>query len=341
MRNRFATLGDEEKMMLFARASEQTKLAAQVIEKDWWVTIVLRLLAQSSCADYLSFKGGTSLSKAWGLIDRFSEDADLALDHSFFDIDNTSRSQRLKLRKESRQFITETLSSELSDALGVLGNSDYIVEPVTMVGDKEIDGDKDPTAIMVKYKSLYPPLLSYLQPAVKIEISCLSMKEPVAPRVLSSLVSQCVPALEQDDSFVMNTVLPTRTFLEKAFLLNEEYQRDHPRSFRMSRHLYDLERMMDTEYGSSALSDRVLYRAIVQHRRDYYSLKYVDYGSNNPDRIMICPPDNLLPEWRTDYQAMQQSFIYGRSLPFDDLIDRMHILQERFRNLCTKNTEVV
>ena len=331
MRNRFATLGDEEKKMLFARASEQKKLAVQVIEKDWWVTIVLQMLSQSSCADYLSFKGGTSLSKAWSLIDRFSEDADLALDHSFFGIDNTSRSQRLKLRKESRQFITETLSSELNDALGVLGCSGYTVEPVTTVRDKAIDGDKDPTVILVKYKSLFPSLLSYLQPAVKIEISCLSMKEPVAPRNLSSLVSQCIPALEQDDAFVMNTVLPTRTFLEKAFLLNEEYQRDHPRSFRMSRHLYDLERMMDTEYGLSALSDRVLYQSIVQHRREYYCLKYVNYDSNNPDKIMICPPDNLLPDWRADYETMQQSFIYGKSLPFDSLIDRIRILQDRFR----------
>lgn len=333
MRNRFSTLGDEEKKMLFARASEQTKLSAQVIEKDWWVTIVLQLLSQSSSADYLSFKGGTSLSKAWGLIDRFSEDADLALDHTFFGIDNTSRSQRLKLRKESRQFITETLSLELSDALGVLGCSGYTVEPVTTVRDKAIDGDKDPTTILVKYKSLYPSLLSYLQPAVKIEISCLSMKEPVALRNLSSFVSQCVPALEQDDVFVMNTVLPTRTFLEKAFLLNEEFQRDHPRSFRMSRHLYDLERMMDTEYGQLALSDRTLYQSIVQHRREYYCLKYVDYDSNNPDRIMICPPDSLLPDWRADYETMQQSFIYGKSLPFDSLIDRIRTLQDRFRQV--------
>lgn len=200
-----------------------------------------------------------------------------------------------------------------------------------MVRDKEIDGDKDPTVILVKYQSLYPSLLSYLQPTVKIEISCLSMKEPVAPRTLSSLVSQCVPALEQDDAFVMNTVMPTRTFLEKAFLLNEEYQRDHPRSFRMSRHLYDLERMMDTEYGLSALSDKTLYQSIVQHRREYYCLKYVDYDSNNPDKIVICPPDRLLPEWREDYESMRQTFIYGKSLPFDGLIERMNILQERFR----------
>lgn len=333
MTNRFATLSDEEKRMLFSRASEQTKLAAQVIEKDWWVTIVLQLLSQSSCADYLSFKGGTSLSKAWGLIERFSEDADLALDHTFFGIDNTNRSQRLKLRKTSRQFITEPLSSELNNALQNLGCSGYTVEPVTKVNDKELDGDKDPTVILVKYKSLYPSLLTYLQPAVRIEISCLSMKEPIAPRDISSLVSQCVPALEQDDTFVMNTVMPTRTFLEKAFLLNEEYQRDFPRSFRMSRHLYDLERMMDTEYGMTALTDKTLYQSIVQHRREYYCLKYVDYDSNNPDRIIICPPDNLLSDWRADYESMRNSFIYGRSQPFDDLIERIMSLQERFRKL--------
>nr|MCR4930829.1 nucleotidyl transferase AbiEii/AbiGii toxin family protein [Bacteroidales bacterium] len=65
----------------------------------------------------------------------------------------------------------------------------------------------------------------------------------------------------------------------------------------------------------------------------YYCLKYVDYDSNNPDRILICPPDSLLPDWRADYETMQQSFIYGKSLPFDSLIDKIHILQDRFRQV--------
>lgn len=332
MKNRFASLRDEEKRMLLQHTSQQSKLAVQVVEKDWWVSVVLRALTLSSCADYLSFKGGTSLSKAWHLIERFSEDVDLALDQEFFGIAASSRSQRLRLRKTSRQYVTEKISSELADTLSEMGCRDFVVEPVSTVNGIAIDGDKDPTVIQVRYTSLYQSFMSYLQPAVKIEISCLSMSEPVTMKTLSSIVSQSVPALEQDDTFAMNTVLPTRTFLEKAFLLNEEYQRNNPRSFRMSRHLYDLERMMDTEYGRSALEDTQLYRAIVRHRREYYCLKYVDYDSNNPDRITICPPECLLSDWQTDYEAMRKSFIFGESLPFETLIERIRLLEVRFRN---------
>lgn len=330
MSNRFVTLSDDDKRLLIAHTSQQMKLPVQVIEKDWWVTAVLSVISQLSYSRYVSFKGGTSLSKAWSMIKRFSEDVDIALDHSFFGIDNTSRSQRIKLRKVCRAFITGQLSKEISDALCILGCKGFYVEPVTKKHGVEIDGDKDPTVIMVKYESLFPSVLPYVQQAVKIEISCLSMNEPLAPCDISSMLSQSVPALAHDDNFVINTVLPSRTFLEKAFLLNEEYQRDHPRSFRMSRHLYDLERMMDSDFASDALSDMSLCQKIIQHRRDFYNLKYVDYDSDLPQRIQICPPNDILHDWSLDYEDLRTSFIYGESLSFDNLIERILILQERF-----------
>ena len=83
----------------------------------------------------------------------------------------------------------------------------------------------------------------------------------------------------------IRTVTPSRTFLEKAFLLNEEFQKDKPRSRRMSRHLYDLEKLMDTNYGKAALEDTALYQAIVEHRRKFYHLGYVNYDLDYPAAI--------------------------------------------------------
>ncbi len=246
------------------------------IEKDWWVTITLKALFQTDCRDFLIFKGGTSLSKGFNIIERFSEDIDLAISHSFFGIEKTSKSQREKLRKKARVYIHETLSSQLDDRLKEMGVSGYSIEKVSQVQDKNgewrpIDSDKDPTVILLHYPSILEDTINYIPPRVKIEISCLSMDEPTEMRHISSLIGDSFDGEDVDAESLIKTVIPTRTFLEKLFLLAEELQKEKPRSVRMSRHLYDLEKLMDTEYGKEALSNRKLYDAIVEHRKTYYT----------------------------------------------------------------------
>lgn len=335
MRNSIATLNNSDKALVIMQTAQRVGLPPTVVEKDWWVSAVLRAIHETSCARHVSFKGGTSLSKAWGLIERFSEDVDLALSPAFFSIEPTTRSQRLKLRKESRAYLTKVLPAEIAGKLKNLGADSFEVVPVTMVktqdGEVEIDGDKDPTVLLVKYKSALNNTLQYVQPMVKLEISCLSMSEPTEGRLITSIIAQQFPQLENHDAIEMATVVPTRTFLEKAFLLNEEYQKQKPRSLRMSRHLYDLERLMDTPFAEMALKDAGMYKDLMEHRRTFYALKQVDYDANSPSRIQIVPPMECLPEWQDDYAKMRKTFIYGESLPFDDLINRIRQLQERFR----------
>ena len=168
---------------------------------------------------------------------------------------------------------------------------------------------------------------------MKIEISCLSMDEPVEEREIRSLICGTFPDDDTDAVCRIKTVVPTRTFLEKIFLLAEEFQKDKPRSVRMSRHLYDLERLMDSEFGKSALADKTLYDAIIEHRKAYYALRYVDYSLHHPDTINILPPENVQDDWRQDYSNMQRYFIYGTSLDFDHLMQRIQELQQRLRNM--------
>ena len=100
----------------------------------------------------------------------------------------------------------------------------------------------------------------------------------------------------------------------------------------MSRHMYDLEKLMDTEYGREALADRSLYDSIVEHRRLYYALKYVNYDLHNPATINFMIPQQATEVWKVDYENMRRFFIYGQSLEFDLLLQRMEELQERVRN---------
>ena len=314
------------------------------VEKDWWVTAVLRALFKTSFAPYLLFKGGTSLSKGWRLINRFSEDIDISLGREWFAkqghafVAGENKSQRERLRKLSRQVVHTQLADELKEQLEALGITSFEVVPVTTQISKgvavPIDSDKDPTVLQVRYNTVIEGMQpDYVQPVVKIEVSCLSLKEPFEPRPISSLQHETFADLDEETCCAINTVSPERTFLEKAFLLNEEFQKAKPRTKRMSRHYYDLEKLMDTEFGKKALVNHELYDHIIEHRQQFYNLHYVDYEKNRSANISFYPPQELIEAFRADYANMTTAFIFKEAPAFDDLMKRIAELQERFHNM--------
>ena len=142
----------ERKQLFIDNIANQTRLSVLAIEKDWWVTMVLDALFKTSCADYLVFKGGTSLSKSWNLIERFSEDIDVAISRDFFGITNiSSKNQMEKLRKASSKYIQDELVIELNQKMQEAGIEDFTIEL-----EPTEASDKDPRVLIVKYSSLYP-----------------------------------------------------------------------------------------------------------------------------------------------------------------------------------------
>lgn len=203
----------------------------------------------------------------------------------------------------------------------------------TSDGAEPIDSDKDPTVLHVFYESIVTPSEEYVKPMVKVEISCLSLSEPFASRPISSMIHERFAEEDEDCLCVINTVSPERTFLEKAFLLNEEFQKAKPRTRRMSRHYYDLEKLMDSEFGKKALADSLLYNLIIDHRRKINTLHYVDYERNRSQNISFYPPTELLPAFEKDYAEMKDSMVFKDAHSFDDLMKRIAELQERFHNM--------
>lgn len=207
--------------MLQQTEETRTGINQSAIEKDWWVTVVLHALFQCSCAPALIFKGGTSLSKGFNLIERFSEDIDLAIHRSFFGIDKTSKSQREKLRKLSRAFIHEDLSNQLDKHLQRMGIFGYQIENVTslqnLLGEQTpVDSDKDPTVILLHYKSIVGNTIDYIPSRVKIEISCLSMDEPTQECNIQSMISERFPDEDTLRSSIPQFCLLVH-FLRKSF----------------------------------------------------------------------------------------------------------------------------
>ena len=134
--------------------------------------------------------------------------------------------------------------------------------------------------------------------------------------------------------FTVYVVEPRKTFLEKIFLLHEEFlkpDKSKIRTERMSRHLYDLNNMADTEIERSALADNNLYNNLIKHREYYSRLSWVDYTTLAPETISFLPPKEVIEIYRKDYETMQQQMIYGEEQDFDKVLENLNQLQENLR----------
>ena len=310
---------------IFARIPKSSILPDLRLVPAWIRKIIMSFY--SSCRAFITFKGGTSLSKGWHVIERFSEDIDIAIDKSFWRIAGDNKSQRDRIRKLSRAYIEQRLVAEMQALLEGYGASDFELRAVPAQ-----DSDADPTLVLLPYRSIYANI-EYVESQIRIEFSCRSMKEPRERIEIRPLIAEAYPDVFGELVFPIYAVVPSRTFLEKAFLLHEEFQKENPRVERMTRHLYDLERLMDTDFGKAALADPKMYVEIVRHRSIFNTIRGVDYRTHHPSRIDFIPPEKLAEVWRRDYERMQEYFIYGDSLPYDRLIARMAELRDRFRKV--------
>lgn len=323
----------ERQRELLGLTSSRSGLPAGAIEKDWWVTLALKAIFQTPWSDAMVFKGGTSLSKSWGLIDRFSEDIDLVLDRAVLGYPGDLSKTRIKaLRRDSCAFISGEFRKNLEEQFLAMG---IPTELFSLTVKETTEHDRDPQVLVLNYASVLDKD-PYLREAVLIEIGARSLREPAEQREVGSLIGQTLKNNAVAGSpFSILTVTPPRTFLEKIFLLHEEFSKaeEKVKSERMSRHLYDIERIMRTEYAEQALSDKDLYHSIIAHREKFNALRGLDYSRHQPATIRFLPSEKTLKDWENDYKAMRESMFYGESLSFSELMYRLHSLQERINKL--------
>jgi predicted nucleotidyltransferase component of viral defense system len=338
--NEFLKLSKAEQARHINKAVFSLNLPPEAIEKDIWITAVLRALFSLHYAEYISFKGGTSLSKCYNLIERFSEDVDIAINRELFGFLGetfTIKQISKNLRKACCKFCRNDLQYDLSKQMIVNGIDQELfsvtmnITPVTTV---------DPEKIFIKYKSLFIDNQknnkeSYINPVVILEINARSMKEPLKNVDIKSFIDEVFTDMPfADKAFSVSTVAPERTFLEKVCLLHEEFSKNEEqiRVNRMSRHLYDMVRMMDTCVAENALKNTDLYKSIIAHRRMFIAMKDFDYDTLYPATINIVPPENVIAKWEEDYIKMQ-TMIYGDFLPFNKLIEKIKYLNEQINKM--------
>lgn len=331
--NKYFILTPEQQRLLLSQTAVKVGLPEQAVEKDLWVTVVLQLVFTLPYAEKLVFKGGTTLAKA-GLIDRFSEDIDLAIDRSQFGIEGDLTKKQLKaLRKESSLFVRDVFSVDIKSAIENAGLSGLCI----VEAEPDGEGDKtypEPRKIHVKYQSVLNQPLPYLSPEVMLEVGARSLIEPYRMVKVESFVTQNTPIDTSVAEVAIPMAEPRKTFLEKAFLLHELFSTgEFRKAERKSRHMYDLEKMMKRPEILSAIKDDELWNSIHHHREVFTPLRDVDYTPDIRDRICLIPPENCIADWKSDYQSMCESMIYENdSLSFESLMERMKELEAAFRN---------
>lgn len=327
-------LSYNEKIAAIQNVAGIKHIPPQAVEKDLWVTILLQMVFTTPFADKIVFKGGTSLSKVFGKIDRFSEDIDLALDRTLFGVEgDITKKQLKKLRKDSSLFVNDTFLKEIEKVVMENGYKDLVI-----TAEPNGEGDKtypEPRKIFIEYRSLFRETLDYIKPRVMLEIGARSMIEPTVQTHIQSLIEMNIPDLS---TTLLNPVVTTavieKTFLEKAFLIHELFTTNAGAiASRKSRHLYDLEKMMDEPFAAKAIQDDEMWETISHHRQVFTSMADVDYTPDIRKRIVLVPPQPFIREWRDDYDAMRSTMIFGPSLPFDDLISRISTLEKRFHDI--------
>ena len=338
---KYIDLSKEDRIDILDRVSTELNIKQrEVIEKDWWVTAVLRALFNLPYAQHLSFKGGTSLSKCWHLINRFSEDIDIAIDREYLGFSGIlSRTQISdKLRRATCSFVRETMQYDLAEQLyknGIAKDKYQVNVDITSISTT------DPETININYDSVLTFSVEgenglYILPKVKVEVSGRSMSEPVSEVPIESMIDNIYPnAPFAEPKFNVRTVLPERTFLEKIFLLHEEFAKDKEliKIERMSRHMYDIGQMLKTPIAESAIRNEQLYRQVVEHRRTFIGLRGFDYDSLYPNTLNFIPPPSIIEQWKTDYENMLTHMIYGETVSFEKLVNNLYELNKCINNI--------
>lgn len=321
----------EQRRDLFTQTATRMNINERLIEKDFWVCWMLRrLFTIPEAGSHLTFKGGTSLSKAFALTSRFSEDIDLIIERSWLgqpDAPSGSPRQWLnKIKDACRRVVRDQIFPALQKDMAARLTGETWDLLTTQ------KGDEDPRELIFQYPTVFSPeVKGYVRTEVKMEFNARSDAEPSLNASIRSYAAQEFPANIPDENVILRCLAPERTFWEKATLLHEELchpEKDRVRQ-RLSRHFYDLARMISAGVSERALNDVALYERVVKHRADFFPNSWMDYSSLLQGPLILTPSTEQLAHWKRDYAAMSV-MIFDSPPSFESVIASTTVFASRF-----------
>ena len=310
----------EERMTLFIRCSRLKNIPLDMIEKDFWVCWSLsRIFGNRQLNRILRFKGGTSLSKAFHLIERFSEDIDLILDWRLVTqedpMQNRSNAQQDKFNKRIQEESADYISHQLKEQIVTVFD-----------GECQVTADEDDGHIIwIEYP--HERSTGYILPRVKLEIGPLASWVPHDIFPVIPYIGEAFPQLGIQP-FGVPTILAERTFWEKVTILHQEHFRPENLSVpsRFSRHYYDLFMMSRSSKCQQAVEDTELLRQVVDFKRKFYPRAWARYDLASPGTIQLMPAEHSRMPLLNDYGSMKE-MIYGAYPPWDEILAGLKSLE--------------
>ncbi len=334
--NAFIQLSSEERNLYCRQASERMSvpLPAAVIEKDFWVCWTLNLLNEiPELKGNITFKGGTSLSKAWGLIERFSEDIDIAINRKVFGQEppygvehaesNRQRKMRLEeLEEKSAAFIRDFLIPKLQDKIAEHIQEKFTLKPVQKGNEVNIE---------FEYPGTLKNELGGLLPVVLIELVPRADEIPNEERIITPIIHEIFVDILGEGSFSISTLAPERTFLEKLLFIHETLVGFNKGSEKKSRHYYDLYKLYESGVFEKIKLNRELLNAVVQHRQTFFRYNTMDYSGILSKGVKVTLPQESWADWRGDY-SRSAVMIYSKIPSFEELMTFADRLEKEFND---------
>jgi len=336
----FLTMQIDLRRQLCEAAGVAMGLNPASIEKDFWVCWILReLFTLPGTGPHLTFKGGTSLSKGWKLIERFSEDIDVVIDREFLGFGgerspeaatgSNERRRRLEaLKAASQKHIRESLAPTLERQL-----RDRLPDETawTLSDDPE---DPDGQTLVFEYPSAFPAT-GYLRAAVRIELGARSDIEPSATPSIQPYLTEALPDALGPSTFTVQTLDPKRTFWEKSSLLHEEAYRagGNAPAARLARHYYDLWCLIRAGVGDAALAEPELFSRVVAYRAVFFRRTGEAQDALRPSSLRLLPAVERRPDWKRDYETMRETMFFGESPEFEEILRVVGEFERRFNQV--------
>lgn len=312
--DRIAKASVKERSKIFLEAGSKLKLSPFIVEKDFWVSWVLgEIFSDSELSQSLCFKGGTSLSKGFSLIDRFSEDIDLILSRHLILEPNeklyqASKTKQDKFNKKIEEKAGQYISTSLKDSIS------RILSPICSVKPDENDAH----VLWVIFPAQFD--YKYIRPEIKLEIGLLALWNPNEQNQLVSFLGKALPELDLKEPKVP-TVKPERTFWEKITILHLEHYRaaDKIIAPRYSRHYYDVYKLGNSNIKEQAFNQLELLKEVVEFKRCFYPCNWAKYDEACVGTIHLLPAEHSQEILAEDYKQMK-NMIFGEYPSWDTII---------------------
>ena len=325
----FLSLGAGQRADILRTAAARSRRSAVILEKDIWVCWVLDALFSMPDPHPMAFKGGTSLSKVYGVIDRFSEDVDVTLDYRAFDdgfdpfAEGASRTATRRFSERLRARVASHVRDAVAPAL------DDAARRLTLDGRYDIHLGEDGETVRFAYPSAIEASDSYVANEVLLEFGGRNVIDPNERHAIVPDIAALTDGLDYPAATV--TVLsPARTFWEKATLIHVACHRRQlaNKPDRLSRHWFDLACLAAHPVGRAALADRALLADVVRHKKVFFHAGNSKYDQCLDGRLRLFPDNDQLPALQSDYDAMRGARIVGDDAPaFGALIEAIRVLE--------------